>query len=276
VWNLAERAGLTYRNYGEFVSESDDLPSAGAQVMTTPTKRALIGHTNTAYSGWNLDIPDQARVDVWLKDFQEFVRGGNLPALEIMTLPNDHTSGAHAGKPTPRAYMADNDLALGRIVEALSKSPFWKNTVIFVLEDDAQDGPDHVDSHRSPLLVISAYNRGRVIHRFTNTTDVLATIEDVLGLGRMSQFDHYGRPLREIWESTADLTPYVALRSSVPLDEKNPQRGALAEASKNLVLDKVDQADEDLFNRILWGAIKGDRPFPGPTRMSALEAKVSR
>ena len=276
LWNLAERAGITYRNYGEFVSESDDPPGTGAQVMTTPTKQALIGHTNTAYSGWNLDIPDQARVDVWLKDFQEFVRGGNLPALEIMTLPNDHTSGAQAGKPTPRAYMADNDLALGRIVEALSKSPFWKNTVIFVLEDDAQDGPDHVDSHRSPLLVISAYNRGRVIHRFTNTTDVLATIEDVLGLGRMSQFDHYGRPLREIWETTPDLTPYVALRSSVPLDEKNPQRGALAEASKKLVLDEVDQADEDLFNRILWGAIKGDKPFPGPTRMSALEAKVSR
>jgi DNA-binding beta-propeller fold protein YncE len=276
LWNLAERAGITYRNYGEFVSESDDLPGAGAQVMTTPTKRALIGHTNTAYSGWNLDILDQARVDVWMKDFQEFVRGGNLPALEIMTLPNDHTSGAQAGKPTPRAYMADNDLALGRIIEALSKSPFWKNTIVFVLEDDAQDGPDHVDSHRSPLLVISAYNRGRVIHRFTNTTDVLATIEDVLGLGRMSQFDHYGRPLREIWETTPDLTPYVALRSSVPLDEKNPQRGALAEASKKLALDEVDQADEHLFNRILWGAIKGDKPFPGPTRMSALEAKVSR
>jgi YVTN family beta-propeller protein len=276
LWNLAERAGITYRDYGEFVSESDDAPAAGASVSTVPTKRALMGHTNTAYSGWNLDIPDQVRADVWLKEFQEFVRGGNLPALEILTLPNDHTSGAQAGKPTPRAYMADNDLALGRIVEALTKSPFWKNTVVFVLEDDAQDGPDHVDSHRSPLLVISAYNRGQIIHRFTNTTDVLATIEDILGLGRMSQFDHYGRPLREIWETTPDLTPYTALRPSVSLDEKNPQRGALAEASKKLALEKVDQADQDLFNRILWSAIKGDTPYPGPTRMSALEARVSR
>jgi len=172
--------------------------------------------------------------------------------------------------------MADNDLALGRIVEALTKSPFWKNTVVFVLEDDAQDGPDHVDSHRSPLLVISAYNRGKVIHRFTNTTDVLATIEDILGLGRMSQFDHYGRPLREIWETTPDLTPYIALRPSVRLDEKNPQRGALAEASRKLAFEKVDQADENLFNRILWSAVKGDTPYPGPKRMSALEAKVSR
>ncbi len=276
LWNLAERAGITYRDYGEFVSESDDPPGSGSLVSTTPTKRALMGHTNTAYSGWNLDIPDQARAGVWLKEFQEFVRGGNLPALEILTLPNDHTSGASAGRPTPKAYMADNDLALGRIIEALTKSPFWKNTVVFVLEDDAQDGPDHVDSHRSPLLVISAYNRGRVFHRFANTTDVVATIEDILGLGRMSQFDHFGRPLREIWEATPDLTPYTALRSSVPLDQKNPQRGALAEASKKLALERVDQADEDLFNRILWRAIKGDKPFPGPTRMSALEAKVSR
>ena len=276
LWNLADRAGISYRNYGEFVSEADENPGPNVRVTTVATKRALIGHTNTAYSGWNLGIPDQARADVWLTEFQEFVRTGNMPALEIMTLPNDHTSGASAGKPTPRAYMADNDLALGRIIEALSKSPYWKNTVVFVLEDDAQDGPDHVDSHRSPLLVISAYNRGRVFHRFANTTDVVATIEDILGLGRMSQFDHYGRPLREIWEATPDLTPYTHLVSTVPLDEKNPALTALAEASKKLRLEKEDLSDDDLFNRILWGAIKGDQPYPGPTRMSALEAKVSR
>ena len=276
LWNLAERAGITYRNYGAFVNESDDPPAAGASVRTEATKRALVGHTNTAYSGWNLDIPDQARVDVWLRDFQEFVRSGNLPALEIMTLPNDHTSGASAGRPTPRAYMADNDLALGRIIEALSKSPFWKSTVVFVVEDDAQDGPDHVDSHRSLLLVVSPYNRGGVIHRFVNTTDVLATIEDILGLDRLSQFDHYGRPLREIWANSPDLTPFTALRPGVPLDEKNPRRGALAEMSKKLVLDKEDASNDDFFNRILWRAIRGDQPYPGPTRMSALEAKVSR
>jgi YVTN family beta-propeller protein len=276
LWNLAQQAGITYRDYGEFVSEADEMPAGNGPVSTVATKRALIGHVNTAYSGWNLDVRDQARADVWLTEFQEFVRIGKMPALEIMTLPNDHTSGASAGKPTPRAYMADNDLALGRIIEALSKSPYWKNTVVFVLEDDAQDGPDHVDSHRSPLLVISAYSRGKVFHRFANTTDVVATIEDILGLGRMSQFDHYGRPLREIWEATPDLTPYTHLVSVVPLDEKNPPRTALAEASKKLRLEKEDLSDDDLFNRILWGAIKGDKSYPGPTRMSALEAKVSR
>jgi hypothetical protein len=223
-----------------------------------------------------MQISDQVRADVWLREFQEFVQAGKMPALELMHLPNDHTSGATAGKPTPRAYMADNDLALGRIIEALTKSPFWKSTVVFVLEDDAQDGPDHVDSHRSPLLVISPYTRGRVIHRFTNTTDVLATIEDILGLGRMSQFDQYGRPLRDIWETTADLTPYSALTPSVSLKELNPRRGALAEASKRLTLKKEDTSDDDLFNRILWTTIKGDKPYPGPRRMSALDAKVSR
>ncbi|HKC80294.1 MAG TPA: alkaline phosphatase family protein, partial [Gemmatimonadaceae bacterium] len=272
LWNLAERAGITYRHYGEFVDEQGE---ANAR-RYIPTKQALAAHTNSEYPGFDTEITDQVRADVWLKEFQEFVRGGNLPALEIMSLPNDHTAGGRAGSPTPRAYMADNDLALGRIIEALTKSPFWKNTVVFVLEDDAQDGPDHVDSHRSPLLVISPYTRGRVFHRFANTTDVLATIEEILKLGRMSSFDHYGRPLREIWETTADLTPYTALRPSVPLDERNPKRGAMAEASKKLVLEEVDRSNDDLFNRILWTTIKGDQPYPGPKRMSALEAKIAR
>jgi hypothetical protein len=275
LWNLADRAGITYRNYGEFVDEPDD-PSgtkAPAYIATKPTLRT---HTNSAYPGFSMQVPDQVRIEVWLKEFQEFVQAGKMPALEIVRLPNDHTAGASAGAPTPRAYMADNDLALGRLIEALSKSSFWKSTVVFVLEDDAQDGPDHVDSHRSPLLVISPYSRGRVIHRFANTTDVLATIEDILGLGRMSQFDHYGRPLREIWETTPDLSPYSALTPSVSLKEVNPKRGAMAEASKKLTLKVEDTSDDDLFNQILWTTIKGDKPYPGTRRMSALDAKVSR
>jgi DNA-binding beta-propeller fold protein YncE len=275
LWNLADRAGITYRNYGEYVDVPDDPTGtmAPAYVATKPTLQA---HTNSVYPGFSMQIPDQIRMDVWLKEFQEFVQAGKMPALEIVRLPNDHTAGASAGKPTPRAYMADNDLALGRMIEALSRSPFWKSTVVFVLEDDAQDGPDHVDSHRSPLLVISPYNRGRVMHRFANTTDVLATIEDILGLGRMSQFDHYGRPLREIWDATPDLSPYSALTPSVSLKEVNPRRGAMADASKKLTLKVEDTSDEDLFNRILWTTIKGDEPYPGTRRMSALDAKVSR
>jgi YVTN family beta-propeller protein len=274
LWNLADRAGITYRNYGEFVDEPDDT---GTQMpVYTATKPTLRAHTNPAYAGFGTQIPDQQRVDVWLKEFNQFVQAGQMPALELMRLPNDHTAGASAGKPTPRAYMADNDLALGRIIEALSRSPFWKSTVVFVLEDDAQDGPDHVDSHRSVMLVISPYTKGRIFHRFVNTTDVLATIEDILRLGRMSQYDYYGRPLREIWESTPDLRPYSVLTPSVSLRELNPPRGAMAEASKQLTLKREDTSDDDLFNRILWTTIKGEQPYPGTRRMSALDAKVSR
>src|SRR5262249_46239421 len=154
----------------------------------------------------------------------------------------------------------DNDLALGRIVEAISKSQYWRDTVIFVLEDDAQGGPDHVDSHRSVLLTISAYNRPGVVHRFVNTTDVIATIEEILCLDSLTQFDHFGRPLRGIFAAEPDLTPYSAVTPSVDLNERNP-----AEPPKTGALDfsKPDAVDDDLFNRILWAAIKGDVPYPG-------------
>jgi hypothetical protein len=170
--------------------------------------------------------------------------------------------------------MADNDLALGRVVEAISKSPFWKNTLIAVLEDDAQNGPDHVDSHRSVLLMISPYSRSGTVHRFTNTTDVLATIEEVLKLDALSQFDHYGRPLREIWNTESDLRPYTAIIPNMSLDAKNPSGGSDARESAKLDFEFEDVADEESFNRILWRTIKGANvPYPGTNRMSALEWK---
>jgi hypothetical protein len=151
-------------------------------------------------------------------------------------------------------------------VEAVSKSPFWRDTVFFILEDDAQSGPDHVDSHRSVLLVISAYSRSGVIHRFTNTTDVLATMEEILGLDSLSQFDHFGRPLRGIFASTPDVQPYASMKSAVDMKEKNPKRGKAAKQSEVLDFSRPDAADDDAFNRVLWRAIKGDAPYPGPTR----------
>jgi len=183
--------------------------------------------------------------------------------------------GGRAGALSPHAYMADNDLALGRIIEALSRSPFWQSTVAFVLEDDSQNGPDHVDSHRSVLLTISAWNRPGTVHRWVNTTDVLATMEEILGLGQLSQFDYYGRPLREIWSAQSDLRPYVALTPAQSLLERNPAAGGLGarEASK-LDFTFEDIAAEDAFNRSLWLAIKGPRvAYPGITRMSGLELR---
>jgi hypothetical protein len=200
-----------------------------------------------------------------------------MPALTILYLPRDHTSGAAAGYVTPKSMVADNDLALGRVIQALSASRFWPSTAVFVLEDDAQDGPDHVDSHRSPLLVISAWNRGGVNHRFTNTTDVVQTIEEILKLDHLSQFDDFGRPLRDVWADRPDLTPFTALTPAQPLDEQNPARTRAAIDSRRLDLSAADRADMDLFNRVLWRAIKGDSvPYPGPRRMATLEARRSR
>ena len=270
LWDAAIRKGISLRNYGEF---GEAIPNKNKQepVRYRTSKPALDRFTSREYPAYDLTIRDQVRADVWLKEFQEFVRLGNMPALQIMHLPGDHTSGGRAGRRTPKAYMADNDLALGRLVEAVSNSPYWKDTVFFVLEDDAQDGPDHIDSHRSVLLVISAYNRSGVIRRFVNTTDVLATVEEILGLGKLSKFDHYGRSLREIFTDTPDLTPYVALESEQSLDELNPAKSPTAQASLELNLDRVDAAEEDAFNRILWTLLKGSQTYPGTKRMSSQE-----
>jgi YVTN family beta-propeller protein len=273
LWNLAQRKGVTFRNYGEFVrpagkdADDDDMPRGYKGI-----KPFLDANTHPTFPGFDMNIPDQRRADIWIAELQEFVKRGTYPSLSIVRLPNDHTSGARAGMPTPRAYMADNDLALGRMIEAYSRTPFWRESAFFILEDDAQNGPDHVDSHRSPLLVVSPWAKGGVFHRFANTTDVLRTMEEILGLDALSQFDAYGRPLREIWRDTPDVTPWTALRPSVSLDERNPRNTRGAAASEKLDLRFEDVADEALFNRILWATIKGERtPFPGTSRASALD-----
>jgi YVTN family beta-propeller protein len=262
LWDLARRRNITFRNFGEFVT--DETP-AGYRGL----KPFLDSHTDSLFPGFDLAIPDQRRADEWIRSLTGWEQGGSMPALQILRLPNDHTRGAAAGAYTPRAYMADNDLALGRVVEALSRSSFWKNTVVFVLEDDAQNGPDHVDSHRSPLLVISAWNRPQVSHRFANTTDVIATIEEILSLDHLSQFDAFGRPLRGIWAGKPDLAPYTTLTPSTPLTERNPPNTRAARASAKLDFRGEDRIDDEVFNRILWSAIKGDaRPYPGPTHQT--------
>jgi hypothetical protein len=269
LWDLASRRGISFRNFGEYVRPSDgddDRPVPGGYRGAKPF---LESRTDSAFPGFNLNIPDQRRADIWLAAFAGWGKEGRMPALQIVRLPNDHTMGARAGALTPRAYLADNDLALGRMIEALSQSAFWKNTVVFVLEDDAQDGPDHVDSHRSPLFVISAYNRPHVWHRFANTTDVMATIEEILSLDHLSQFDAYGRPLRGIFSATPDLTPYRLLRPSPSLTERNPAHGPGAKESSGLDFRYEDLADEETFNRALWLAIKGgQRPYPHPRALT--------
>ena len=155
-------------------------------------------------------------------------------------------------------------------MEAVSHSQFWRSTVIFVLQDDSQDGPDHVDSHRSPLLVISPWSAGGVVHRFANTTGVLKTIEEMLHLGSMSQFDHYGRALRENWRDKRDLTPFTATLPAVDMVEMNPDTGKQARASAGFNLRVADAIDDDAFNRVLWAVEKGAIPYPGARQADAL------
>jgi DNA-binding beta-propeller fold protein YncE len=264
LWTLAINAGVSFRDYGEWVHAAVEGPQG-----FSATRPGLAPDISRAYPPFDMNIPDQRRADAWISELQDFVRRGEMPQLEIMHLPADHTAGATPGMRTPRACMADNDLALGRIVEALSHSPFWRDTVVFVVEDDAQAGPDHFDSHRSPLLVISAYNRPGTIHRFVNTTDVIAAIEDILRLGRMSQYDYFSRPLSDVFAPTPDLTPYSAVKPTQSLDELNPAKGPGAEESKAFDLSAPDRVDDALFNRVLWEAVKGDETHaPAPRHAS--------
>ena len=256
LWDLAQRARVSLRNYGEFTRRTPE----GHSVANKPWLAAC---TDTSYPGWDLAIPDSLRAERWIAAFRKQVAGDSMPALTILYLPNDHTSGALPGAPTPRAYVADNDLALGRIVEALTHSRYWSSTVMFVLEDDAQDGPDHFDSHRSPLLVISPYGRPGVVHRFANTTDVVATIDHLLHLGSLSKYDHFARPLGEAFSTAADTSAYAALEPRVSRHELNPDSTEAARLSRLLDFSREDRADFALFNRILWEAIKGpDRAYP--------------
>ncbi|HSY47865.1 MAG TPA: bifunctional YncE family protein/alkaline phosphatase family protein [Thermoanaerobaculia bacterium] len=268
LWTLAKKAGRSFRDYGEMVSGPEGWPK---------TQADLGSDISPTYSPFNVQIPDQKRADAWIEEHRHFVEDGNMPALEVMHLPSDHTAGGNPKFHSPRAYMADNDLALGRIVEALTKSPYWRDTVVFVLEDDSQAGPDHVDSHRGPLLVISAYNRPGTIHRFANTTDVVAAIEDILGLDRLSKYDYFSRSLADIFAATPDLTPYAALTPEQSLEEMNPAKTAASRLSEGLDFSAPDRVDDALFNQILWLMMKGDRPMPAAQSRASLHLmQISR
>jgi DNA-binding beta-propeller fold protein YncE len=266
LWTLAKRSGISFRDYGEMVKGNPGWP------VTQPDLGADV---SPDYVPFDLVTQDQKRADVWIAELRRFERDGNMPQLELMWLPMDHLTAARPGKCTPYACMADNDLALGRIVQALSRSPYWKDTVIFVVEDDAQAGPDHVDSHRAPFFAISPYSRPGAVHRLINTTDVIAAIEDILGMGRLSKFDYFSRSLADIFASTPDLIPFDAITPKQDLKEKNPQNSAAARLSEGLDLSKPDRVDDQLYNRILWLMLKGDVPPPVARSQGSLQALQS-
>jgi YVTN family beta-propeller protein len=228
LWTNAAAAGLSMRNYGHFVVNRAKPAADGIQVESVKDS-VLRQVTNRYYRGFDLDYPDVERARAFLRDLAEFEKGGAMPRLVLMRLGNDHTSGRAPGSIAPRSAVADNDYALGMIVEAVSKSRFWPTTAIFVVEDGAQDGADHVDSHRSPAFVISPYVKRRSVDStMYNTTSVLRTMELILGLHPMTHFDAAARPMSTVFQATPDLRPYAAETPRISLKDRNPNDAASA------------------------------------------------
>ena len=263
IWDRAAKAGVTYRSYGEFTEKP---LSPGGPVWTN--LEALKGHLDPNYRGWDIAYPDQRRADEFIRELAKFEASGEMPRLQILRLPQDHTAGLKAGSWTPEAMLADTDLAVGRVVEALSRSRFWKESAVFVVEDDAQAGPDHVDAHRTVALVAGPFvRRGAVDSTPYTTCSILRTIELILGLEPMSLFDSAALPMRASFQARPDFSPYRALPESVDLNARNDGRGRQARVSARFDFSREDLADEQTLNRVLWAAARGERSrMPAPVR----------
>lgn len=266
IWNNVLAAGLTLRNYGWWVNLVPQAQVKDGIHIDSVRDPALAPHTSRTFRGYDLTYRDVDRARAFLAELKQFEEQGSMPRFMTLRIGNDHTSGAAPNRPSPKAQVADNDLALGMIVEGLSKSKFWAKTAIFVLEDDAQNGPDHVDSHRSPAYVISPYTRGRGIDSsFYNTVSMLRTMGLILGLRPLTIHDAGARPMAAAFRNQPDLAPYAARVPKQSLDERNPAAGALAARSLRMEWTEADQIDDDELNDILWRAIRGTEP-PAPTR----------
>ncbi|MBC6991891.1 bifunctional YncE family protein/alkaline phosphatase family protein [Hymenobacter sp. BT491] len=253
LWNYCERAGVSFRSYGEFV-------------FGGKASKSLRGRYAPEYPGFDMKIRDVDREKVWEREFDQFVAAGTVPRLQILRLPSDHTAGAKPGAWTPLAYAADNDLALGRIIEHLAKSPIWKESVVMVLEDDAQNGPDHVDAHRSTAYLAGPFvKRNAVIHTMFSTSGMLRTLELILGLPPMSQYDAAATPLWECFTTTPDARPYVLKPARIDLDSRNTAFNKSSREAQKYDFSREDAVPDVPFNENIWHAVRGeDSPMPVP------------
>ncbi|MHB8206062.1 bifunctional YncE family protein/alkaline phosphatase family protein [Mucilaginibacter sp.] len=285
IWNHLLRKGISFKNFGEFdladvtkdktwtdlyngwKDQSDSIwYKCGYQI------KSLEKYSDLRFPGWNLNIPDQIRADVFVKALKEYEAKGSFPDFTIIYLPNDHTSGYGENLPTPRAYVADNDQATGRVIEALSKSPFWKDMAIFVNEDDPQSGTDHVDGHRSVCFVAGPYvKRHTIISKFYNQASVLHTICQIFGVEPMNQLVAIAPLMTECFKENPDYTGYTSLTPAIAINEMNPPRKKMSKTTSRLApltakmdFSKPDLNDKDalLFSEYLWSTIHGDQPFP--------------
>ncbi len=292
IWDDCLAHGKTLRDYGEFAiarkSWRDPVRRGpihfrdhynafinGAETIAMHSEasiKSLEPYLAARYIGWDLDVPDAQRAAIFNSELHDFEQSGKYPNFVIVCLPDDHTSGTKPNSPTPGAQVADNDLALGRMAEALSHSAFWRETCMFVIEDDPQSGWDHVSGYRTTAYVISPYTkRGAVVSTQYNQTSLLRTMELMLGLPPMNQMDATATPMTDCFTDQPDFTPYAAVANNVPLDEMNPEPKKISDrvlrqdayVSARLPLEKADQCPEDTLNRILWRAMKGAKePYP--------------
>jgi YVTN family beta-propeller protein len=292
LWDNVVAHKKTLRIYGEFTTAKmkwtdpkqpgsphwmdlyhDFLAKKGqVEVVVTPGIKTIEPYLCPTAAGFTLTILDVHRAGQFIDELHGYEKKGELPNLLMMILPNDHTSGTRPGMPRPESAVADNDLALGRIVDAVSHSKFWKDTCIFIVEDDPQMGYDHIDGHRTVALVVSPYTRRKVVDSTNyNQTSMVRTIELVLGLPPMNQIDASATPMNSCFMEKPDLVPYSAVPNIIPLDRLNPEMSQIKEArarhwaeeSVKMNLDEVDKADENIFNRVLWHAMRGrDDTYP--------------
>ena len=256
IWDYCQRAGISYRNYGEFVLGGDR------------TMKSLQGHFDPDFPSYNLNIPDMVRFAKWRADFDSLVAIDALPQFNVIRLPNNHTAGARLGMPTPRAMVAENDLAVGKLIEHISHSPIWGASAIFILEDDAQNGPDHVDAHRSTAFIASPFaKRNATVSTMYSTASMLRTMELILGLPPMSQYDAAATPMWECFTPSPDLTPFVSLDATYDIHEMNVEVSRISRLSDEFNLEVMDAAPDHLFSEVIWKAVRGlESEMPAPVR----------
>jgi YVTN family beta-propeller protein len=285
IWDNVLRHGLSFRDYGEFVKTTvmpqgsgwmdiyNDLQNGthSVSISAKGSIEQITPYVCPTYPAFTLRIPDQYRASEFIKELKGYEQKNNFPNFIIMELPNDHTSGTSPGFPAPKSAVADNDLALGRIIEAISHSKFWKETCIFVTEDDPQAGLDHVDGHRTVGFVISPYTkRGKVTSTYYSQINMVRTIENILGIPPMNQLDLTADPMLDCFTRKPDFTPYKAVKNNIALNQLNLALTKLdgkelywAKKSLEQDLDEEDLIDENVFNRIIWHAVKGySWPYP--------------
>jgi DNA-binding beta-propeller fold protein YncE len=266
IWDFCKRFGVSFRSYGEFIENNE------------PSIPVLKDHYCQSYTGWDMTVRDTTRFYQWKRDFDALLAAGKVPQLNTLRMGNDHTEGLRLGRPTPLAFAADNDLAVGLFVEYLSHSSIWNESVVIIVEDDAQNGPDHVDAHRSTAYLAGGFvKKGFVDHTMYSTSSALRTIELILGLPPMSQYDAAAEPLWRCFDQTATHPPFKATAARIDLNLKNTAENKLSRLSETFDFSREDRVPDTPFNEVIWAAIRGlESPCPAPVHAAFFTPELEK